>query len=339
MKNRVFRLKIIASGALLILLGGLAGCDSPQPRPPQSQTPQSQPPVVTEPNVSPFITPIEVPAVPTFPGQLAYHSELAGNFNIYVLNGASSSIKQVTEDQNAQVDPAWSPDGTQIAYTSGQDDPNNLRLYVANVDGSNARPLAAASRGDNWAPAWSPDGKRIAFQTNRDGNFEIYAVTVADGAEVNLTNNPAQDSAPTWSPDGQQIVFASQMEGAKWQIYVMNADGGSPRRVLSSESNDMDPVWSPDGQWIFFQSDRDGGKYHIFRMKPDGTQITQLTNGDANDVRVRPVADGAQLFFVSDRNRRLGDPDWDIFLMNADGSSQVPVITNLGTDRGPAWHP
>ena len=338
MKNRVFHLKVFAGGVLLSLVVSLVGCNSPQPQPTQSHTPQSQPPVVSQPGISPLASPIEVPVIPKFPGQLAYHSELAGNFNIYVLKGASGSIKQLTEEQSAQVDPVWSPDGKQIAYTSGQEDPNNLRLYMMNADGSNARPLAASSRGDNWAPTWSPDGKRILFQTNRDGNFEIYAVTVADGTEVNLTNNPAQDSAPAWSPDGQQIAFASQQESAKWQIYLMTGDGGNQRRLLSSESNDMEPVWSPDGQWIFFQSDRDGGKYHLFKMKADGSEVTQLTRGDYNDIQVRPVADGSQLFFVTDRNRK-GDPDWDIYLMNADGSNAVPVIVNMDTDRGPNWHP
>ena len=130
--------------------------------------------------------------------------------------------------------PAWSPDGTQIAFDSDRD--GNWEIYVMAADGSQPTRLTRNSAWD-WFPAWSPDGTQIAFQSDRDGNHEIY-VMAADGSQpTRLTRNSASDWSPAWSPDGTQIAFLSDRDGND-EIYVMAADGSQPTRLTRNSGSD-----------------------------------------------------------------------------------------------------
>ena len=116
--------------------------------------------------------------------------------------------------------PAWSPDGTQIAFESNRD--GDYEIYVMAADGSQPTRLTRNSARDR-SPAWSPDGTQIAFESDRDGNGEIY-VMAADGSQpTRLTRNSASDGLPAWSPDGTQIAFHSYRDGNQ-EIYVMAAE-------------------------------------------------------------------------------------------------------------------
>jgi Tol biopolymer transport system component len=91
------------------------------------------------------------------------------------------------------VNPAWSPDGTRIAYTKNGD------IFVINADGSGQTKLTDHPAGD-WEPRWSPDGNKIVFTTDRDGNKEIYVMNPDGSNQMNLTNNAENEEHPTWAP-------------------------------------------------------------------------------------------------------------------------------------------
>jgi hypothetical protein len=168
-------------------------------------------------------------------------------------------------DVTAQDDlePAWSPDGTKIAFVSFRNDPRGLffggpppapgstELYVSNVDGTGQLRLTNSS-GSEGGPT----------QTGIDDN---------DG-----------ESLPSWSPDGTKIAVASNRDG-NWEIYVVNADGSGAQRLTNNPATDLRPRWSPDGTKIAFQTNRDGN-WEIYSMNPNGTGQTNLTNNSADDV-------------------------------------------------------
>ena len=137
-------------------------------------------------------------AVPTPPGsedlQVAFASARSGLPQIYVTT-LHGDITQLTDMKEGACQPAWSPDGSQIAFRSiqkGQSD-----IYTVKIDGSSLVNLTN-NVAEDWSPAWSPDGKLIAFQANRDGNWEIYVMNADGTGQLNLTNNPADDQMPYW---------------------------------------------------------------------------------------------------------------------------------------------
>ena len=93
--------------------------------------------------------------------------------------------------------PAWSPDGSQIAFDSDRD--GNYEIYVMNADGSNPHNLSNNPANDE-DPVWSPDGSQIAFDTKRGGNNEIYVMNADGSNQHNLSSNPADDRHPAWRP-------------------------------------------------------------------------------------------------------------------------------------------
>ena len=197
---------------------------------------------------------------------------------------------------------------------------------------------------------------RIAFMSTRSGDGEIYLMN-PDGKRVRrLTKDPEYDSAPAWSPDGQKITFVSFRDLHRprgiilAELYVMNADGTNPINLTQSpERADFSSSWSPDGKQITFTSAEhlkwnNGSRRNIFIMDANGGNPRDLTNHDAEDRSPDWSPDGKQIAFASDRNRDwefennvIGN--WEVFVMNADGTNPINLTNHLATDDSPDWAP
>jgi Tol biopolymer transport system component len=219
-------------------------------------------------------------------------------YQIYVMNSDGSNVGQLTFpdatrdstghviDTTSNFHPAWSPDGTKLAFASTRD--TNPEIYVMDPNGSNVVRLTYDAA-DDAQPAWSPDGTKIAFASNRDGNDEIYVMAANGSGQVNLTNHAGSDLAPAWSPDGTKIAFQSDRE-SNYAIWVMNADGSNPVRLTNPSPDPSSaagaPSWSPDGTRIAYEQNGD-----IWVMNVDGTRKIRITSGFWNDglPRWRPI--------------------------------------------------
>jgi serine/threonine-protein kinase len=143
----------------------------------------------------------------------------AGRSRIYVRNLNTG----VEVDLGLGKDPVWEPGGSRILFNGFDERGENPGLYLIDVDGGNR--LRLTDNGNDTRPAWSPDGEKVVFMSTRDGDMDIYRLSLRDGSLVQLTNEPAQDGLPAISPDSKLVIFASD-RGGVWRFYVTPIDGG-----------------------------------------------------------------------------------------------------------------
>jgi TolB protein len=144
-----------------------------------------------------------------------------------------------------------SPDGATLVISDQSQGRRQSLIYTLPITGGT--PKLITESGPSYWHGWSPDGKTLAYCAQRDGEFDIYAIPAAGGAETRLTTAPGLDDGPEYSPDGKFIYFNSLRSGTM-QIWRMTADGGDQEQVTSDEFNNWFPHPSPDGRFLVFLS-------------------------------------------------------------------------------------
>jgi Tol biopolymer transport system component len=274
-------------------------------------------------------------AAPSGNGRIAFTTLRDGRAEIDVVSSDGTGRASLTAS-GVNAEPAWSPDGTRLAYTCA-----NFSLCLMNADGSGQTALTDTG---SWSgtyvydeyPTWSPDGRKLAFQSNR-GNLD-YGIWVVnrDGSGLHrLTGNASGDGdySPAWSPDGKKIAFESD-NGDSYDLYVMTPDGGLLARLTRTDDDEDSPAWSSDGNKIVYVRWR-GDFAKIWLMNADGTGQHALTTGNTDDFAPVWSPDGTKVVFSSDRGGNV-----DLYVMNADGSGQPTRLTSDATvDMLPTWQP
>jgi TolB protein len=148
--------------------------------------------------------------------------------------------------------PAWSPNGTKLAFTASDLPGGASVIALLNPDGSGYVSFSGTKTSD-LSPAWSPDGKKIAFLSYAEGDYDLWLMD-SDGLGVTqITRSAATDGAPTWSPDGGYIVFASDRgDKQHFNLYLLSANCiavGSCEdnlvRLTNQPTDDLDPALTP----------------------------------------------------------------------------------------------
>ncbi|MCU0499584.1 MAG: hypothetical protein MUF87_19715 [Anaerolineae bacterium] len=183
-------------------------------------------------------------------------------------------------------DPAWSPDGSRVVWSSLRD--LNLELYLADADGENITRLTAHG-GRDWFASWSPDGTQIAFNSDREGDENIYVIN-ADGTDLRqLTAHPADDFHAMWSMDGTLLVFVSEREAelttGELRLYAVPVTGNEDqvRPFGSDEVFTGDPLWARDGQSLITLSNQEG-TWSLYQQDQNGGNLRRLTQPDRNSL-------------------------------------------------------
>jgi TolB protein len=182
--------------------------------------------------------------------------------------------------------PSFTPDGKQILYSSsapGLKPTDCCRVFIANLDGSGARPITSPGWADMAPKANPKTGGEIAFVSGRSGPGQIY-VTNLDGSDVRrLTTGEGEAGSPSWHPNGQMIAYASTHGYATggWNIFTMDVASQKYLQLTHGEGKNECPSWAPDGVHIVFSSNRTGS-FQIWTMLADGTQLRQLTRAGNN---------------------------------------------------------
>ncbi|WP_245588278.1 Tol-Pal system beta propeller repeat protein TolB [Brackiella oedipodis] len=255
-----------------------------------------------------------------FSTKIAY----AGGNQLVVADADGENKQVVASSKSSIISPAWSPDGSKIAYVAF--DEGKPVVYIQNL-ATGQRSVAANFKGNNSAPAFSPDGSRLAVALSRDNLSNIYTIPANGGTNATqITNSPQIDTEPSFFPNGSGIVFTSDRGGSA-QIYRTGLNGGSASRITFNGKQNVSGKVSPDGSKLVYSSLR-GGSYSI-AISGIGTGSDQVLTSGPNDLSPSFAPNGMQILYVSSSG--LG-------LVNADGSFQTSIPASGGLVSA-AWGP
>jgi Tol biopolymer transport system component len=286
-------------------------------------------PAVTTPQPQPRSQP-KAAAPPRPAGTLVFQTTYGGPF--YTINADGSNLQRITDG----IDPTWSPDGRQIAFTRWSE-PRGV--WVIDADGS------GAWRAFDWNqarwPSWSPDSSELLFSrmtgSGRQEDVEFcfrgfcfsfpahphWRLGIVQLQDGSLREPPSSEvsHAPMWSPDGSRVVY-DDVQGLR----IQSLDG-EVSYLITTDARDTAPAWSPDGGRVAFVR-RQHDHWEVYVVDADGRNLRRLTdtpkrpNGTpASSAAPAWSPDGNYIAFLTDRSGR-----WEIWVMRTGGGGQKPMF-------------
>jgi Tol biopolymer transport system component len=260
------------------------------------------------------------------------------------MNPDGSGVTRLTNSPEIDNQPAVSPDGNKIAFTSNrdQDVPDDFDIYVMNADGSEQTQHTDCPA-DEVQPAFAPDGEGILYVSDIGfGDNDIWLLASENDHRLLTVENldpedPLQpdDDHPASTPTANRIAWESDRTGNDDELHIQPIYPSAGFRITDNLANDRDPNWSPDGKRIVFVSDRRKRPISIFVMGAFGANQERVNHvGDplAQDHTPAFSPNGARVVFSSNR----GGP-FDIYSMNTDGKEVTRLTSNSGNNSNPDW--
>jgi uncharacterized protein YjdB len=209
-------------------------------------------------------------------GEIVLASSRSGRFQLYAAERSNlAQLRRVLDDTSAATEPAFSPDGSRIAFVSSRF--GQPEIYLIDADGTGVARLTNAPAADG-APSFTADGQAVLFHSQRTGHRQIFVQAITGSDAIQLTQEPAENFAPTASPDGELIAFVSNRDGNE-DIWLMARDGSNQRNFTKSpQVRERSPHFLRDGSLAFLLQGKDGGR-----------TVTQVVKADLATGRMTPI--------------------------------------------------
>jgi TolB protein len=263
--------------------------------------------------------------------KIYFVSNRTGHKEIWAMDPDGSNQRQISHFNSLSIEPAVSPDGTKIAFTSFAR--GNPAIFILSTDTGRRLPFYNQVASMNATPNFTPDGKQLLYASTASGGAQIYSANI-DGSNLHrISNTRALEVEPKVNPKtGADLAFVSGRSGPQ-QVYRMNMDGTDVQRLSNGEGEASNPSWHPNGQILAFAWTRGfaTGNFNIFVMDVASRNFNQLTYGAGRNENPTWAPDGRRLAFMS---TRTGSEQ--IWTMLADGT-QPKQLTTAGKNGTPVW--
>ena len=249
---------------------------------------------------------------------------------VWVMDWDGSNQTQLTKLRSLSINPAISPDGSRLAFTSYAKGTPRIMM----VDTLSGRQLSFYNQeaSMNATPAFSPDGKQIYYASSAAGLAQIYSAGLDGQGFHRVTHTDTIDMEPKVNPKNPALMLFVGGQTHP-QIYRMTSEGVGVERVTNGQGEATNPAWNPDGQHFAFSwtSGIATGNFNIFVMDVGSREYVQLTHGEGRNENPTWAPDTRHLAFMSNRSGK-----YQIYTMLANGT-QLKQLTNQGDNTSPVW--